>query len=74
MADALLGLPLVACDDGTAPPPVGEIDGTVAIEGPGVNDLGDVTVTLTDADDNEQSERLNPLDSAMTIAVTPKTG
>ena len=74
MAAALLGPPLVACDDGTAPPPVGETDGTVAIEGQGVDDLGDVTVTLTDADDNEQSERLNPLDSALTIAVTPKTG
>ena len=44
VAAALLGLPLVACEEGTAPPPVGEIDGTVAIEGQGVDG---VTVNLS---------------------------
>ena len=44
VAAALLGLPLVACEEGTAPPPVGEIDGTVVIESQGIDG---VTVTLS---------------------------
>ncbi len=36
-AVALLGIPLAACDEGTVPPPVGSISGTVSIEGTGVD-------------------------------------
>ena len=38
------GCPWSPCEEGTAPPPVGEIDGTVAIEGQGVDG---VTVNLS---------------------------
>jgi hypothetical protein len=44
VAAALLGLPLAACDEGTAPPPVGEIDGQVVIEGEGMDGI---SVTLS---------------------------
>ena len=44
MAAALLGLPLVACEGGTEPPPVGQIDGQVVIEGEGIDG---VSVTLS---------------------------
>ncbi|MDE0659869.1 MAG: carboxypeptidase regulatory-like domain-containing protein [Gammaproteobacteria bacterium] len=44
VAAALLGLPLVACEEGTQPPPVGEIDGRVVVEGEG---LDGVTVSLS---------------------------
>ncbi|MDE2653263.1 MAG: hypothetical protein OXI71_05530, partial [Gemmatimonadota bacterium] len=37
VAAALLGLPLAACDSETAPPPVGQIDGQVVIEGEGID-------------------------------------
>ena len=44
VAAALLGLPLAACEEGTAPPPVGQIDGQVVIEGEGIDG---VSVTLS---------------------------
>ena len=44
VAAALLGLPLVACEEGTAPPPVGQIDGQVVVEGEGIDG---VSVTLS---------------------------
>ena len=44
VAAALLGLPLVACEEGTAPPPIGEIEGQVVIEGEGIDG---VSVTLS---------------------------
>ena len=44
VAAALLGLPLAACEEGTAPPPVGEIDGQVVIEGEGMDGI---SVTLS---------------------------
>ena len=44
VAAALLGLPLAACDSETAPPPVGQIDGQVVIEGEGIDG---VSVTLS---------------------------
>ncbi len=37
VAAALLGLPLAACDSETAPPPVGQIDGQVVVEGEGID-------------------------------------
>ena len=37
VAAALLGLPLAACEEGTKPPPVGQIDGQVVIEGEGID-------------------------------------
>ncbi|MDE2678028.1 MAG: carboxypeptidase regulatory-like domain-containing protein, partial [Gemmatimonadota bacterium] len=37
VAAALLGLPLAACDTETAPPPVGQIDGQVVVEGEGID-------------------------------------
>ncbi len=44
VAAALLGLPLAACEEGTAPPPVGQIDGQVVVEGEGIDG---VSVTLS---------------------------
>ena len=44
VAVALLGLPLAACESDTAPPPVGDIDGQVVIEGEGIDG---VSVTLS---------------------------
>ena len=44
VAAALLGLPLAACEEGTAPPPVGEIEGQVVIEGEGMDGI---SVTLS---------------------------
>ena len=44
VAAALLGLPLVACEEGTKPPPVGQIDGQVVVEGEGIDG---VSVTLS---------------------------
>ena len=44
VAAALLGLPLVACEEGTEPPPVGQIDGQVVVEGEGIDG---VSVTLS---------------------------
>ena len=44
VAAALLGLPLVACEEGTEPPPVGQIDGQVVVEGEGIDG---VAVTLS---------------------------
>ena len=44
VAAALLGLPLAACEEGTAPPPVGQIDGQVTVEGEG---LDGVSVSLS---------------------------
>ena len=37
MAAALLGLSFVACEEGTKPPPVGQIDGQVVVEGEGID-------------------------------------
>ena len=44
VAAALLGLPLAACEEGTRPTPVGQIDGQVVIEGEGIDG---VSVTLS---------------------------
>ena len=44
VAAALLGLPLAACEEGTKPPPVGQIDGQVVIEGEGIDGIA---VTLS---------------------------
>ena len=44
VAAALLGLPLAACEEGTTPPPVGEIEGQVVIEGEGMDGIA---VTLS---------------------------
>ena len=37
MAAALLGLPLAACEEGTKPPAMGDIEGQVVIEGEGID-------------------------------------
>ena len=39
VAAALLGLPLAACEEGTQPPPVGDIEGQVVIEGEGIDGI-----------------------------------
>ncbi len=44
VAAALLGLPLAACEEGTKPPPIGEIEGQVVIEGEGMDGI---SVTLS---------------------------
>ncbi len=44
VAAILLGLPLAACEEGTKPPPVGEINGQVLVEREGVDGI---TVTLS---------------------------
>ena len=44
VAAVLLGLPLAACDGGTKPPPMGEINGQVLVENEGIDG---VSVTLS---------------------------